>query len=158
MRRELIMARTRGLSGPLFGKISGRRLMHTPGNFLSGPGAGGLGPELHLNGGFGSDTIWLKQAGWTIVGGVAVGAPGATSVIDQDAGLVIGKTYEVTWTLVTRLNDSVRMRCGTTLGASQFVPGTFTEQIVCAGNSLFAARKGSLFDGTIDNISCKEVL
>lgn len=163
MRRPLLMMRTRGLTGPFFGRHVGNRashpLAHSAGNFISIEDDEPFGPELIVNGSFAADTDWIKNDGWTIAGGVAVGVPGFTSTLEQDAGLIPGRTYQIIFTIVTRTAGSVSSRAGgTQADNSHFAPGTYTDIIVCGGTSVMDFRKGNTFDGTIDDVSCKEVL
>lgn len=51
-----------------------------------------LGGELIVNGGFDTDTVWVKGTGWTIGGGVASKAAGALTSITQ-AALITNQWY-----------------------------------------------------------------
>ncbi|XAI96363.1 hypothetical protein [Microcystis phage Mae-JY30] len=122
-------------------------------------------PELVGNGTFASDTVWTKNAGWTISGGVAVAtAAGAFSNITQvEDQFEAGVTYTVSFDIVSLTSGSFRIsfaggtqRNGTTRSAV----GTYTEDMVAnTGNNLitvFNVAAGTT--GTIDNVSVRKKL
>ena len=113
-----------------------------------------LQSNIIRNPGFTSpDTYWTLGAGWTIPpGGVLVGTAtnGAASQADN---LYLGETHRVIFTVGAGPVGSVRARVGTTLGIARSTAGTFTQDIVCAGNEDFALV-GTGFTGTIDNCTC----
>lgn len=122
-----------------------------------------LGPELVTNGGFASDSSWVKNTGWTIFGGsaVATAAP-AYSIIGQSIPLVAGRSYEVTFTVQTASAGSVRciMYGGPdTVGTARAAAGTYSQVLVAAsGNVSFGIQAlASGFTGTVDNISVREI-
>ena len=57
--------------------------------------------NLITNGTFDTDTIWTKEVGWTISGGKAVcdGSQSAVTRIGQEAGLITGRDYSITYTI-----------------------------------------------------------
>lgn len=81
-----------------------------------------------------------------------------SSACSNLADLVIGKTYEVIYT-ITVTSGSVYFRCGT--GASGFVTrtqsGTYREVQNCASSTKLYAD-GTNFYGTIESVSVKEIL
>jgi hypothetical protein len=130
-----------------------------------------LGPELVTNGTFDADTDWTKS-GWTISTGAASydGTVTANS-ITQSISAAVGKLYAVTFdvtfgsganeALVISLESTTPLTKSVTLNKSQG-NGTYTFFLVCVEQILrFNANRsvasGSLFSGTIDNISVKEL-
>ena len=163
------MMRTRGLTGPFFGRHVGNRashpLAHSAGNFISieddGPD---LGPELVVNGDFSSGIAWTPGANWSIGGGVA-SCDGLTATdIIQNLAIVDFNTYQVK---VTTLNgtyavNGLGVRMGDTSAQhSILADGSYTFQLVCGvlNNriSFWNSGNGS-FVGDIDDVSVKEVL
>lgn len=114
-------------------------------------------PEMVTNGGFDADVSWTKGAGWTISGGVASNsAPGATSNLSQNDGLVAGRLYEVTFTSIVSAG-TVAVYTGTTFGGGFSVSGTYTRKIIAAGTGNLTFQANAAFVGSIDNVSCKLV-
>jgi len=129
--------------------------------YIGAVGAGEtLGNEIVVNGGFDSDTIWTKEAGWTIAGGVGV-ATNVTSAIFQNqlGSFIVGGLYK-------GVSDWTR-----TGGESAFglgLIGWFNQGITVNGNYIgYLAFKsvgdgdisgyGWGFTGTIDNYFVKRV-
>lgn len=118
---------------------------------------GGLSNERAINGSFATDSDWTKGSGWTIAAGVADAAAGAGSDLSQATRLVIGNTYKFTFTVANRTAGSITPKAGTAAGTARSTNGTFTENIVCAGNTSIIFSKDATFDGDIDNVSVVEV-
>lgn len=163
-RTPLLMMRTRSLHGPFFGYHVGARksrpLAHSSGAaFSAGIIVAGLGPELIVNGGFDADSNWTKGTGWTIAGGVAVGAAGSASALTQGPiALNQGEKYVVIFTVVTVSAGGVAPNVGATLGTLRTAIGTYEESIIAGAASAFIIDKNATFVGTIDNISLREVI
>lgn len=119
------------------------------------------GPELVLNGDFSTTDNWTLATGATIGGGVLSwdGSSGYNSTY-QPNRLEIGKTYQVTFTIASYTSGSVRVAMGTGgTGIQRSSAGTFTENIVCSGNThIYIQSYNTYFNGSVDNISVKEVL
>lgn len=119
----------------------------------------GYGPELVTNGTFDSDSDWTKESGWTISNGVAIASSATNGAsIYQNAGLVIGKTYEITYQVKNYTSGSVVARCGNTFGTARSANGFFTETITCTATSNIVIRSNAA--GTtlsIDNVSVREM-
>ena len=119
-----------------------------------------LGSELVSNGTFDSDTSWTKGTGWTISGGVASsdGSQTSSSNLSQAAGLVDGKLYKVTFTVLGRSAGQVRPVVGGG-GAGSYVSanGTYSQYVVCVAGPIFYLQADADFVGTIDNISVREL-
>jgi hypothetical protein len=120
--------------------------------------SGTVGSELVVNGGFDSDTVWTKGAGWTISAGTA----NATALFDQqltqNIGATSGKTYTVVLT-VTRTAGGLFLSLGSTASnRSSYITasGTYTLTIMGAGPNGLLVVYPVGFTGTLDNISVKE--
>lgn len=156
-----IAARVRGLHGArdaffLYDPAS-KYPQADPDGMILGP----VGVDKVVNGGFTTDSDWTKGAGWSIATGVATKAPGTAADLAQSMTLAEGRSYEITFEVVRRVAGSVtpRFNGGTAVvGTARTAPGTYTETLVAAaGNTSFALRGGSTFDGDIDNVSVKLV-
>jgi len=122
------------------------------------------GPELVTNGDFASPTGWTVGTNWSISGGQLVGSsvPAFTTTFQSTASLVAGKTYEITYDVVTFTAGVVRVLfAGGTqaTGVSRASAGSFREVLVAnSGNNLIAIGSGSGgFTGVVDNLSIKEI-
>lgn len=118
-----------------------------------------LGPELVTNGAFDTDTAWTKGPGWVIAGGVAsITSSAATNAITQTLG-VTGKTYQITYTVVSISTQGFRSFAGGNSGTLRSAPGTYTELVVCgsSNNLIGVAASAAGTTGSIDNISVREL-
>ncbi len=128
------------------------------------PGGLRLGPELMLNGGFATDTVWNKGAGWTIAGGVAVRVPNASpTVLSQGSlTLVAGASYLLVYTITIRTAGTVtgRLSGGTTVsGAANNAANTYHEVLTAVtGNNTLQFNASSGGDLSMDNVSLKLIL
>ncbi len=124
---------------------------------------GFFGNDLITNGDFTTDSDWVKGAGWSIEGGVAVcdGTQTAGTFLRQDGTYTNGVTYKITFTVtVTGGSIVARLQSGgtTVLGSVIENSGTYTEYLTSTGNSDFRFRGSTLFVGTVVNVSVEEVL
>jgi hypothetical protein len=112
--------------------------------------------ELVTNGGFDTDTNWTKDAGWTIAGGVAV-CDGTNGVYIRPTTPILpvsGRSYVVTFTVVSRTSGSIAVIMGGVTQTAITATGTYTQTINATSTALFGLYSGS-FVGSIDNISVK---
>ena len=123
------------------------------------------GSELITNGDFATDTAWAKGTGWSISGGSAnCDGAGNGNYLSQTSNstLVLGKTYKVNFD-VTRTSGTILLM----LASSS--PTTNTSgNIITGGSKEFYITISTLtdqniyfrsnsFNGSIDNVSVKEV-
>lgn len=119
-----------------------------------------LGPNLILNSGFDTDTVWIKQTGWSINNGVTI----RTS--DNNAGwiyqnvLIPGKLYKASFTITSYSSGRVCIGAGGSRGTYRNSIGTYTEFIYCitAGFAGLVCENNDNFVGSIDNVTFQEVL
>jgi len=119
-----------------------------------------LGSEEVINGGFDTDSDWAKETGWVIQNGYAESTTLSTRSIYQDIGsAVIGKTYQITYTILETNGGNFRFTYGGVNGTTRNSVGTYTQNIVATsasdGNIYFDALNAMI--GKIDNVSVKEV-
>jgi len=130
------------------------------------------GSEEVTNGDFATDSDWTKQAGWTISGGLALrSGESINSALQQSINIVSGKTYLVSYerTYISGggqtnlfsefITDGVNTTLGIyndTIQETVTVTGTFTPTY--SGTMLLRVYGIGTFNGTIDNVSVKEVI
>ena len=116
-----------------------------------------LGSELVANGGFDTDSDWVKQAGWTISGGTANFADtGSGNRNIYQTILTIGKTYQLTISLLNYVQGGIRNVAQGSPIPTYSANGTYTETFVATTTSLFLkCDPNSIL--SIDNVSVKQV-
>jgi hypothetical protein len=120
-----------------------------------------LGPELLVNGGFDSDTVWSKT-NVTISAGQAHLTATATLSQATVPAPVSGKRYQLTYTItdISTGSSNIKGYVGSTgAGTARTTVGTFTEEIVAAGVLvIYFFTGGGFISGSIDNVSIREVI
>ena len=117
-----------------------------------------VGDELVTNGGFDTDTAWFKEAGWTIVGGVATHAPGVGSSIYQTAALIEEVFYELRHEAQIASGE-MGIGLGVTGGGgmSHSVSGVFQE-VGQHRSSVPIVLVGGSQSCTADNVSVRKIM
>lgn len=128
------------------------------GAWLSDITAETIGGELVGNGGFDSDTIWVKGTGWTIAAGVATKAPGTGSDLEQTITITDTVSYTVTFTISGYVAGTVTPKIGGTSGTARSANGTFTETIAAGASGFIELTADSTFDADIDVVSVLPVV
>lgn len=128
----------------------------------SAGGSDPLGEEMIINGGFDDATGWSLQNEFQITGGTANTSAPLTAiswVYQNNPGVYYaGQTWRVTADIVVNAGSGV-LAIQSNLSDTISTSGTYSFDILLASNSTFAGFRGnSGFDGSIDNISLKEVL
>ena len=117
-----------------------------------------LGSEEVTNGDFATDSDWTKGSGWTISGGKATKSGTDLAYLTQSSLIsVIGKTYRVKASITNVTTGNIRIdnfTSGTTYTSNIEIDITYTATSV--GVFRFLGWGG--FDGSIDNVSVKEVI
>ncbi|MEI7621254.1 MAG: DUF2341 domain-containing protein [Candidatus Moraniibacteriota bacterium] len=120
-----------------------------------------LGSELIVSNSFNTDTDWIKGPGWSIAGGLATKTVGvASSLNSTSTTYTVGKWYKLVYTTTISAGGlQAVIYGGTTLALSgKSASGTYTEYFTpLSGNTTLAFYGNSSFEGTIDNVSVKEV-
>ena len=114
------------------------------------------GSELITNGDFSNgSTDWTIESNWTIAGGVANGngANGTSQELTQ-GGLTSGKTYSITYEIKNYVSGVVKTR--KPAGTFRSGNGVYAENLTASASGL--TFQGGNFNGSITNISAKEVL
>mgnify|MGYP003634469290 CR=1 FL=1 len=125
-------------------------------NLVQNPSFSEEGAEEVSNGSFtNGSTDWTLGTGWSIGEDKAI-CDGTTGNLDQDA-LTIGKSYKAQFTVSDLTTGALSFRLG---GTNEIINinsnGTYTAYGVADGITL-RLRSQSGFDGSITNISVKEV-
>jgi len=113
------------------------------------------GTNLSLNGAFDSDTDWTKGTGWSIAAGVAHcdGTQAVNSWINQDAGIVSGKTYRISWTVSNYSAGTFWAQVGNVPCGSKSANGTYNETITTTAAAVNVYIAGNVdFIGDIDDV------
>jgi hypothetical protein len=117
-----------------------------------------IGSEEVTNGDFATDIDWTKGTGWTISGGTA-NCDGTNNADISQSGSIAGKYYRLTFTITE--NNAGRLNAyigGVYVGnTGTGVSGDFIFFKTAIDTNLIRFRSSNSFDGSIDNISVKEV-
>ena len=118
-----------------------------------------LGSEEVVNGDFATDSNWVKQAAWSISGGTA-NSNGSNGSLYQSSVVEIGKSYLCEFEITSITSGSVAINAGgITTGTSRTSIGKYSEKLyVVSGSNDRAYIISQSFNGSIDNVSFKEVL
>jgi len=113
------------------------------------------GSELCVNGDFGASTGWTAEAGWAIGSGVLTGTATSANTY-RFAGMVSGKTYTVSFEVVSRTAGLVAVTVGNQpVAVWRSSAGVYTYNVI-GGASGNIEVKSSGFSGVVDNVSVKE--
>ena len=118
-----------------------------------------LGNDVAVNGNFSLGTGWGLGAGWAIGGGTANATNAPTYVYQNNASIISGKVYSVTYTISGYVAGSIKAYAGATasFGHSVSANGTYTEYICAAINGGELGLLATGFTGSVDDISYREV-
>lgn len=113
--------------------------------------------ELAVNGSFAADTNWIKQAGWTIAGGVAVATSAGTgAALRQTYPILAGVRYRVKFTISNYVSGALKVYLGSlATSVSANANGTYVQEIVAPGGSdlgLYAQYGPTTLN--VDDFSC----
>ena len=131
-----------------------------------------LGSELVTNGDFATDSDWSTTGTWQISEGTAYDpstANGSTQYLGQDVGIDVGKTYKITYTVITNsLSNDRLLMSGTSSFASTQIPSAIGPNTVyltasqepSSGYDVRFANSATNTSGSIsiDNVSVKEII
>lgn len=117
-----------------------------------------LGSELVSNGDFASGTGWTTGTGWAIGSGTATHSAGTASEISQSIAVTNDTYYRVEFDVSGRTAGSVAPELGGTAGTAISADTTDEKETIRAGaDADIAFSCTSDFDGSIDNVSVKEI-
>tara|TARA_B110000046_G_scaffold175440_1_gene200115 strand:+ start:406 stop:1875 length:1470 start_codon:yes stop_codon:yes gene_type:complete len=119
-----------------------------------------LGAELVDNKDFATDSDWSKGTGWTISGGTANcdGTQSGNTDLSQNITTDTGEQYKITYTVSNYSAGSIFIRLNSgNVTSTKSSNGTFTEVLSGASGTQFILRANLDFNGSIDNVSIKQV-
>ena len=120
-----------------------------------------IGAELITNGDFATDSDWTKETGWSISSGVAsYDGSAANNGLYENLSLTTGSTYKLVFTIVNYVSGTLvaALSSGTLTGNTPNITanGTYAFDLTATG-VLCIFRSTSSFNGSIDNVSLKQV-
>jgi len=120
-----------------------------------------LGSELITNGDFATDSDWSLN-GWNISGGTANNDGVNTGNINQNIGLQQNKFYKISITITNYVSGALNVRLGTgtqiEVGSANGEYTLYLENTTTNPNIRFYPDATLNFNGSIDNVSVKEVI
>ena len=120
-----------------------------------------MGQELVVNGGFDSDGGWTKSAGVIISGGVALYDVASNQYMSQPFVGVAGSVFIAKMNVKSFTAGNIQFSIDGGVGPKWSAVGSYSVELTTAGiNSklYIPADFSSGFNGSIDNVSVKEVL
>jgi hypothetical protein len=117
--------------------------------------------ELLANGGFDTDTDWGKSDASVTISGGKLNFDG-TQTSNEEATqadiVTVGLYHIVTFEISNYAAGAFRVAVGN-VGVSDWIEGngSYTLVLKAVGNTMFFAQGNSSFNGSIDNVSCKEL-
>lgn len=125
-----------------------------------------LGPELLINGGFDTDTVWTKGIGWTIsAGNAAILVPGVTSSLSQSATINSGTRYLMQINIPVMLASGLLIRAysGATpvfnFWAVITAAGVYSRIMTAPGAATsFSVDGSATASASVGSVSLREVL
>jgi hypothetical protein len=117
-----------------------------------------LGSELVTNGDFSSASDWTFSGSGVAISGGKLNFTGTTREATQSISVVNTKTYRVSYEVSNFSAGSVRAEIGSSIGIERTANGIYSEYIVASGANTIEIDAVSVFTGSIDNVSVKEVL
>jgi hypothetical protein len=120
------------------------------------------GAELVTNGAFASDTGWTKGTGWSIGAGVAYcdGSQSAVSNLYQSVSTEFGKKYILEYDVPALITGTITPKLGEYVGVTRSATGvnSYCEYLIGAKTATLYIAADADFEGTVDNVSLKEVV
>ena len=119
-----------------------------------------LGPELVTNGDFSNGiAMWTTVAGTTISGGKLIATNATDAVRQTISGLVVGKTYKITFTIDSISSGKARCVFGGSTSPYFTQAGTYTiyQQSSLGDSTLYLGFGGVPTSGVFDNVSVREI-
>ena len=123
-----------------------------------------LGSELIVNGDFATDSNWIKGAGWSISNGKASKTGSTSDSLYQSGTFLQNKTYKLSFSLTNTTQGNLIGQLFGGGGSNEFfnttsiANGNYTFYVKASINrTTFGFYASGSFDGSIDNVSVKQV-
>ena len=118
-----------------------------------------LGSELVTNGDFATDSDWTLGTGWSIEDGLVKGDGASFDYVAQSISGISGKTIKVTFEIKDWVSGTFRvLPADRADGLDERYSGNGTYQVIYTSNLDLFRFQQQAFDGSIDNISVKEII
>lgn len=122
-----------------------------------------LGADLISNGGFDSDTVWIKGVGWTIGGGVASATNVNTAAaLVQGIAIAAATTYKIRIEVSNYVGGVCQIWLGAVYSGVEINGnGVFTAEVTTGdplASSTLSLEGYTNFTADLDNITVKEIL
>ena len=117
------------------------------------------GSEEIINGSFDTDSDWTLGTGWSIADGKAVGV-NASGILEQSISFTENKIYKISFSVLDLNSGSVAIQTNQSNIQTISSNGDYEIYYTSVANDneiRFNGIDSSPFNGSIDNISCKEV-
>jgi hypothetical protein len=127
--------------------IAGGKALNTP----------PLNDDVIVNGTFGADTDWSKDASWSIAAGVGTKVASADiERIYQTNKLTLYQVYKVTWDMLNRTAGGAYPALCASGGPTRQLDGSYVDYQITVNTtfSIYGNAAGAL---SIDNVTCQEV-
>jgi hypothetical protein len=120
---------------------------------------GEIGPDIAVNGDWAADSGWTYGADWSFSSNKADCAPGAGTVMEPAAKLIVvaGYTYELAFTMSSYSAGACVASIGGTNFTSRGSDATFTERVVAADTTNLKFTGNAAGDFQIDDVVLKLV-
>jgi hypothetical protein len=117
-----------------------------------------LGPELVVNGGFDDASGWTLSGSPLIFDGLATFSGVGSEIVYRNVGMVLGKTYQVSYDLVALTLGLFNIGVGgsSPRTASKGQTGSYSQEVLSSGPFVYCY--GVITDASIDNVSIREVI
>lgn len=125
---------------------------------LSFAGIVSAATEIITNGGFDSDTLWTKGAGWSIAAGVAaaVAVAAGQNLSHNTAGGVANQLYRISYDISAYTSGGISPSIGVSGTARTSAGAGLKEMLLASVTAVLSfVRRISDFTGSIDNVSMK---
>lgn len=116
--------------------------------------------DVVTNGEFAADTDWTKGTGWTIAAGVAAGAAGTGSDLEQEVTLEPHAYYRLQFDYTRSAGTLQPKLDGEDIGSALSAATGSVDAVVYSGfggAQDLAFTKDAAFDGTVDNVSLTQL-
>ena len=115
------------------------------------------GDELVVNGGFDTDSNWTGGSNWSIAAGVAVSDGGSGLFQQTETTLDTSKVYLFQFDITSYTSGSVKLYSGSGSDPVNYVSSVGTHSVVFTPLSTTPSLYSNSFNGSIDNVSIKEI-
>jgi hypothetical protein len=116
-------------------------------------------PNMVSNSTFADNSWWVFEAGVAVSGGAAVYTNTANGYgfYKNNFGIISGKRYRISYTVLNRSTGGVRVRLGSALGTARTANGTYTDDVVATADNITFPCTEANTNLSIDNVHVYEL-